>query len=69
MRERVQVFTHASGEGSTVGETALQDTINDWLAHAEGHIVKITQSESHRPGKAQHVTVCIWYTPSQATAK
>lgn len=67
MRERVKVFTHASGEGSTVSETALQDMINEWLAATDGHIMKITQSESHRPGKAQHVTICVWYTPTSAT--
>ncbi len=63
MRERVKVFTHASGEGSTVSETALQDMVNEWLSQTEGEIVRVTQSESHRPGKAQHVTICVWYIP------
>jgi hypothetical protein len=38
--------------------------INDWLSDNQGEIVRITQSESPRPGKAQHVTICIWYVPS-----
>jgi hypothetical protein len=64
MRERVKVFTHASGEGSTVADTALQDMLNEWLTQNEGQILRITQSESARPGRAQHVTICIWYVPS-----
>jgi hypothetical protein len=64
MREKVRVFTHASGEGSTVSDSALQDMINDWLSENHGEIVRVTQSESPRPGKAQHVTICIWYVPS-----
>ena len=63
MRERVKVFTHASGEGSTVSETALQDMVNEWLAQSDGEIVRVTQSECQHPGRAQHVTVCIWYVP------
>ncbi len=69
MRERVRIFTHASGEGSTVSDSALQDMINDWLSDNKGEIVRITQSESSRPGKAQHVTICIWYVPDEAGAK
>jgi hypothetical protein len=64
MRERVKVFTHSSGEGSTVSEDALEEMVNDWLAGQGGQISHITQSESHRPGKAQHVTLCIWYVPA-----
>ncbi len=68
MRERVQVFTHASPEGSSVGEDLLQDMINDWLAETQGQIVNITQSESHRPGKAQHITLCVWYIPKKPSS-
>ena len=68
MRERVQVFTHTSPEGSAVGEDLFQDMINDWLAETQGQIVNITQSESHRPGKAQQVTVCVWYIPKKSSA-
>lgn len=68
MRERVKVFTHASGEGSTASESAMEEMVNEWLAETDGHITTITQSESHWPGKAQHVTLCIWYTPTAVAA-
>jgi hypothetical protein len=66
MQARVKVFTLASGEGSTISDTDLEQTVNQWLASVEGRLVQVTQSESHRPGKAQHITLCVWYVPDEA---
>jgi hypothetical protein len=63
MKERVKVFTHISGHGSTVLEPPLEEYINQWLRTAGGKLVDVTQSESERPGVGQHVTVCVWYAP------
>ena len=63
MRERVKMFTHVSGEGSMLIEPELQEHINEWLSREKGELVSITQSESTRPGAAQHITVCVWYRP------
>lgn len=64
MKERVKVFTYASGEGSTVLESGLEDHINDWLTHVDGKLLFVTQSESQRQDKTQHTTVCAWYVPN-----
>jgi hypothetical protein len=66
MKERVKVYTHATGEGSTLGDSDLENSLNKWLASVDGRISMVTQSESHRPGKAQHLTICIWYIPEDA---
>lgn len=63
MKERVKVFTHVSGEGTTLIEPELEDHINEWLERTSGKVLQISQSESDRPGAAQHVTVCVWYLP------
>lgn len=63
MTERVKVFHCVSGEGSTVLESGLEDHINEWLASVNGKLLRVTQSESQRPGAAQHITVCVWYMP------
>ncbi len=63
MQERVKVFTYVSGEGSTLLEPELEDHINDWLKKTKGKLVNVTQSESHRQGTVQHITVCVWYLP------
>ena len=63
MNERVKVFTYVSGEGSTLLEAGLEERINKWLSETPGKVLRITQSESDRPGAAQHVTVCVWYVP------
>jgi hypothetical protein len=63
MRERVKVFTHISGHGTTVLEPPLEEYINQWLKTANGKLVDVTQSESERPGVGQHLTVCVWYLP------
>ena len=63
MKERVKVFTYISGTGSTVIQTSLEGHINEWLATVKGKIVRVTQSESERPGAGPHVTLCIWYLP------
>jgi hypothetical protein len=61
MRERVKVFTFVSGHGETVGGSAQEDHINQWLASVEGKVVQVSQSESERPGVGHHVTICVWY--------
>jgi hypothetical protein len=63
MQERVKVFHYVSGEGSTVLESGLEDHINQWLASVNGKLLRVSQSESQRPGAAQHITVCVWYMP------
>lgn len=64
MKERVKVFTYASGTGATVIETALEDHINEFLKNVDGRLVNVTQSESERQGTA-HVTLCVWYVPNE----
>ncbi|MBC8870614.1 MAG: hypothetical protein H8E44_14420 [Planctomycetes bacterium] len=66
MKERVKFFTHISGQGSTVADTELEGIINEWLASTEGKIASITQSESNRDSRGQHITVCVWYRPDEA---
>ena len=68
MRERVKVFTFVSGHGETVIEPGHEDRINQWLEATGGSLVRITQSESERPGVGHHVTVCIWYIPDRAAS-
>ena len=63
MRERVKVFTHISGHGTTVLDPPLEEYINQWLKTVNGKLVDVTQSESERPGVGQHLTVCVWYLP------
>jgi len=63
MNERVKVFTHVSGEGTTVIESELEDHINQWLAEQNGKLLHISQSECQRPNASQHITVCVWYLP------
>ena len=65
MRERVKVFTFVSGHGETVVEPRHEDHINQWLAGISGRLVRVTQSESERPGVGHHVTVCVWYEPDE----
>jgi hypothetical protein len=31
-----------------------------------GRMVRVTQSESERPGVGHHVTVCLWYVAEDA---
>jgi hypothetical protein len=69
MKERLKLFTHISGQGSTVADTELEGEINEWLASIDGKIVLITQSESSRDSRGQHVTVCVWYRPGEAASK
>jgi len=66
MKERVKVFTHISGHGTTVLGPPLEDYINQWLGSQKGRLVAVTQSESDRLGVGQHVTVCVWYEPEEA---
>ncbi len=68
MRERVKVFHYVSGEGSTLGDSPLEEHINEWLSKRNGQLVNVTQSESHRQGSIQHVTVCVWYVPAENAA-
>lgn len=65
MKERMKMFTHISGEGSTVSDTELEAIINEWLADVDGKIASITQSESVRSSTGQHITVCVWYRPTE----
>lgn len=67
MKERVKIFTYASGTGSTVIEPRLEDDINEWLESVNGKLIQISQSESERQGTA-HLTVCVWYLPDEASA-
>lgn len=69
MKERVKLFTHISGEGSTVSDTELEGIINEWLESVDGKIATITQSESCRDSRGQHITVCVWYRPTDAPSK
>jgi hypothetical protein len=68
MQERVKVFTFVSGHGETVLEPRHEDHMNQWLAATPGQLVRVTQSESERPGIGHHVTVCLWYLPEGASA-
>ncbi len=68
MKERVKLFTHISGEGSTVSDTELEGIINEWLDTVDGKIATITQSESCRDSRGQHITVCVWYRPGEAAS-
>lgn len=63
MKERVKVFTFLSGHGETLVGPPHEDHINQWLAEIKGEILEITQSESHRPDKGHHITICVWYLP------
>jgi hypothetical protein len=65
MNQRVKVFAHLTGHGATVIEPPLEDAINRWLEGTPGRLVRISQSESERPGVGHHVTVCIWYVPDE----
>lgn len=61
MRERVKVFTFVSGHGETVVGSAQEDHINQWLATIDGKMIRVSQSESERPGVGHHITICVWY--------
>jgi hypothetical protein len=65
MRERVKLFTYISGHGATLVEPPLEDHMNQWLASVPGKLVRVSQSESERPGVGQHLTVCLWYIPEE----
>ena len=65
MQERVKVFTFVSGHGETVIQPVHEDRINEWLSAAKGRLLRVTQSESERPGVGHHVTVCVWYAPEE----
>jgi len=69
MQERVKVFTFVSGHGETVVEPPHEDRINQWLALAEGRLIRVTQSESERQGAGHHLTLCLWYVPNENGAK
>jgi hypothetical protein len=66
MQERVKVFTHVSGHGTTLIESPLEDAINQWLASAKGRLTHVSQSESERSGVGHHVTICVWYVPQES---
>jgi hypothetical protein len=65
MQERVKMFTFVTGHGETLIEPH-EDHINQWLAAAKGQLIRISQSESERPGGGHHVTVCVWYNTEEA---
>jgi hypothetical protein len=72
MRERVKVFTFVSGHGEALVGPAHEEHINQWLATTNGRVVRVTQSESERPGQGHRVTLCVWYeleTPTRGTAR
>ena len=68
MQERVKVFTHVSGHGTTLIEPPLEDHINQWLSSLRGKVLSVSQSESERSGVGHHVTVCVWYVPEESPA-
>lgn len=68
MRERIKIFTFASGHGETVVEPPNEERINQWLAATPGELLNVTQSESYRPGGSHHVTVCLWYLTEEVAA-
>jgi hypothetical protein len=68
MNCQIRIFTYSSGTGSTIIENTLEDRINDWLRHAPGKILFVTQSESER-SRTAHTTVCIWYEPASPEMK
>jgi hypothetical protein len=59
MKERVKIFTFVSGHGETLVESPHQEHINQWLGNTGGRIIRVTQSESERPGGGHHVTICV----------
>jgi hypothetical protein len=67
MKERVKVFTHISGHGTSVLQPPLENYVNEWLSTTGGKLVNVTQPESDRPGVGHHITVCLWYTPGEET--
>jgi hypothetical protein len=67
MQERVKIFTFVSGHGEALVRPAHEDHINEWLAATGGELVRVTQSESERPGTGHHVTVCVWYVPDESS--
>ena len=52
MQERVKVFTFVSGHGETMVEPRHEDHINQWLSTVKGRMVRVSQSESERAGRA-----------------
>ncbi|MCC6418614.1 MAG: hypothetical protein IT429_10300 [Gemmataceae bacterium] len=67
MQERVKIFTFVSGHGETVVQPPHEEHINQWLASVGGRLVRVTQSESERPGAGgHHVTLCLWYVADEA---
>jgi hypothetical protein len=68
MQERLKLFTFVSGHGETVLDPPHEEHINVWLASVHGRLVRVTQSESERPGVGHHVTLCLWYIPDEGEA-
>jgi len=69
MQERLKIFTFVSGHGETMVEPRHEDHINEWLAAIPGEIMQVSQSESARPGAGHHVTLCVWYVPSESAVE
>lgn len=63
MRERVKIFTHATGIGVPVNARPLEDAINQFFEHTPGRLVRLRQSECERPGVGHQITVTVWYVP------
>lgn len=68
MQERIKVFTFVSGHGETVLGSAQEEHINQWLASVEGKLAHVSQSESERQGVGHHVTISLWYVPSNTVS-
>lgn len=68
MKEQVKIITFISGHGETVVQPPTEVHINEWLAQTGGRLVRVTQSESERPGGGHHVTLCLWYVPEAPNA-
>jgi hypothetical protein len=63
MRERLKIFTFVSGHAEAMVRPPHEDHINEWLSATGARLVRVTQSESERPGQGHHVTLCLWYEP------
>ncbi|HZZ79793.1 MAG TPA: hypothetical protein VFE62_14845 [Gemmataceae bacterium] len=68
MKERVKIFTFITGHGEQLLQPKEEEQINQWLASVNGHVERITQSESVRQGIGHHITVSVWYEPHDEAA-
>ena len=60
-----QNYLAAAHVSAMTTRSALEKQINEWLAAIKGRLVSVSQSESEHPTAGHHVTVCVWYIPSE----